>query len=134
MNYQKLLMNLCIVVGLLSYFMIYSDHEIEFTNEKYNEFSLLQMNIPSRLPTLLRGCRKLFGSPSYKPKTIDFSSFDGTRPKPKSSLPRNIQSVNHHLLSSPPLPKKPPVGDPYNPERSAALLSRKLKGVYNSKQ
>ncbi|XP_667214.1 hypothetical protein [Cryptosporidium hominis TU502] len=134
MNCPKLLMNLCIVIGLLSYFMAYSGHEIEFTNEKYIEFSLLQMNIPSRLPNLLRGCRKLFRSTGQKPTTIDFSSFDGTLPRSQSFLPRNTQGLNNHFSGSPPpFPKKPPVGDPYNPERSAALLSRRFR-VYNSKQ
>ncbi|TRY52869.1 Signal peptide containing protein [Cryptosporidium tyzzeri] len=134
MNYPKLLMNLCIVCWftfILS-FMAYSGHEIEFTNEKYNEFSLLQMNIHSRLPNLLRGCRKWFGSVSQRSKTVDFSSFDGTHPRQKSSLLHNIRDTNCHSSSlPPPLPKRPPVGDPYNPERSAALLSRKFRGVYN---
>ncbi|POM83766.1 hypothetical protein CmeUKMEL1_09035 [Cryptosporidium meleagridis] len=133
MKFPRLLMNLCIAIGLFSYFIAYPDHKIELINEKYDEFSLLQMNIPQRLSGLFGRCRRVFSVGGHKANGIDFSTFDGTLPRSTSSPRRNIRGVNCPMQGSPPpLPKKPPVGDPYSIRVPALPTSHTIKRVNES--
>ncbi|KAH8582820.1 signal peptide protein [Cryptosporidium sp. chipmunk genotype I] len=102
---------------------------MEFKCEKYNEFSLLQMSIPRRMPVLFRSFQRALKGPSKIQNIIDFSSFDGTLPRQKDLSTRNSQIGHPNLRYPPSLPKKNPVGDPYNPESTRTLLSHKLNGL-----